>query len=64
MRCSRADPLEGPVRSVANLERLIVSEAQLGAALAVMRRRLSGLPPSSDPTAGPLSGVVRVVGWW
>jgi broad specificity phosphatase PhoE len=41
-----ADPLEGPVRSVANLERLIVSEAQLGAALGVMRRRLSGLPPT------------------
>ena len=41
----RADPLDGPVRTVANLERLSVSEAQLGAALAVMRRRLCGLPP-------------------
>jgi hypothetical protein len=41
----RADPLDGPVRTVANLERLTVSEAQLGAALAVMRRRLCGLPP-------------------
>jgi broad specificity phosphatase PhoE len=41
----RADPLDGPVRIVANLERLTVSEAQLGAALAVMRRRLCGLPP-------------------
>jgi broad specificity phosphatase PhoE len=40
-----ADPLDGPVRTVANLERLSVSEAQLGAALAVMRRRLCGLPP-------------------
>ena len=39
-----ADPLDGPVRTVANLERLTVSDAQLGAALAVMRRRLSGLP--------------------
>ena len=41
----RADPLEGPVLTVANLERLTVSEAQLAAALAVMRRRLCGLPP-------------------
>jgi probable phosphoglycerate mutase len=41
----RADPLAGPVRTVANLERLSVSEAQLGAALAVMQRRLCGLPP-------------------
>jgi probable phosphoglycerate mutase len=41
----RADPLEGPVRTVANLECLTVSEAQLAAALAVMRRRLCGLPP-------------------
>jgi broad specificity phosphatase PhoE len=41
----RADPLDGPVRTVANLERLSVSEAQLGAGLAVMRRRLGGLPP-------------------
>jgi broad specificity phosphatase PhoE len=40
-----ADPLEGPVRAVANLERLTVGEAELGAALAVMRRRLCGLPP-------------------
>ena len=40
-----ADPLDGPVRTVANLECLTVSEARLGAALAVMRRRLSGLPP-------------------
>jgi broad specificity phosphatase PhoE len=39
------DPLDGPVRSVANLERLCVGEARLAAALAVMRRRLSGLPP-------------------
>jgi len=37
-----ADPLDGPVRTVANLERLTVGEAHLGAALAVMRRRLSG----------------------
>jgi broad specificity phosphatase PhoE len=41
----RADPLDGPVRTVTNLERLTVSDAQLGAALGVMRRRLSGLPP-------------------
>jgi broad specificity phosphatase PhoE len=40
-----ADPLEGPVRTVANLERLSVGEPQLAAGLAVMRRRLSGLPP-------------------
>jgi broad specificity phosphatase PhoE len=40
-----ADPLAGPVRAVANLECLGVGEAQLGAALAVMRRRLCGLPP-------------------
>jgi broad specificity phosphatase PhoE len=38
------DPLEGPVRTVANLERFTVGEAQLGAGLAVMRRRLCGLP--------------------
>jgi broad specificity phosphatase PhoE len=42
----RTDPLDGPVRTVANLERLCVSEAQLGAGLAVMRRRLCGLPPA------------------
>jgi broad specificity phosphatase PhoE len=41
----RADPLDGPVRTVANLERLSVGEAQLGAAVAVMQRRLYGLPP-------------------
>jgi broad specificity phosphatase PhoE len=41
----RADPLDGPVRTVANLERLIVGESQLGAALAIMQRRLHGLPP-------------------
>jgi broad specificity phosphatase PhoE len=41
----RADPLDGPVRTIANLEVLRVSEAQLGAALAVMRRRVAGLPP-------------------
>jgi broad specificity phosphatase PhoE len=41
----RADPLDGPVRTVANLERLTVTEAQVGAGLAVMRRRLCGLPP-------------------
>jgi broad specificity phosphatase PhoE len=40
-----ADPLEGPIRTVANLERLSVGESQLAAGLAVMRRRLSGLPP-------------------
>ncbi len=39
------DPLGGPVRVVANLEQLTVGEAQIGAALAVMRRRLCGLPP-------------------
>jgi broad specificity phosphatase PhoE len=39
-----ADPLDGPVRTIANLELLQVSEAQLGAALAVMRRRLADLP--------------------
>jgi len=38
------DPLEGPVRTVANLERLSLGESQLAAGLAVMRRRLSGLP--------------------
>ena len=41
----RADPLDGPVRTVANLARVTVGEAQIGAALAVMRRRLGGLPP-------------------
>jgi probable phosphoglycerate mutase len=41
----QADPLEGPVRTVANLERLSVSQVQLAAALAVMRRRLAGLSP-------------------
>ena len=40
-----ADPLEGPARTVANLELLSLDEAQLGAGLAVMRRRRSGLPP-------------------
>jgi broad specificity phosphatase PhoE len=40
-----ADPLDGPVRTVANLERLSVGESQLAAGLAVMRRRLVGLPP-------------------
>jgi broad specificity phosphatase PhoE len=40
-----ADPLEGPVRAVANLERLTVGEAGLAPGLAVMRRRLAGLPP-------------------
>jgi broad specificity phosphatase PhoE len=40
-----ADPLAGPVRAVANLEQLVVGDAALGAALAVMRRRLCGLPP-------------------
>ena len=39
------DPLDGPVRTVANLERLTVGDEQLGAALAVIRRRLCGLPP-------------------
>ena len=41
----RADPLEGPIRSVTNLERLSVGESQLAAGLAVMRRRLASLPP-------------------
>jgi broad specificity phosphatase PhoE len=41
----RADPLDGPVRTIANLEVLTASEGQLGAALAVMRRRLARLPP-------------------
>jgi broad specificity phosphatase PhoE len=41
----RTDPLDGPVRTVGNLERLTVGDAQMGAALAVMRRRLCGLPP-------------------
>jgi broad specificity phosphatase PhoE len=40
-----ADPLAGPVLRVGNLERLNVSDAQLAAALAVMRRRLRDLPP-------------------
>jgi hypothetical protein len=40
-----ADPLDGQVRTVANLERLTVGEARLGAALAVMRRRLCGVAP-------------------
>jgi probable phosphoglycerate mutase len=39
-----ADPLEGPARTVANLELLSLGEAQLGAGLAVMRRRRCGLP--------------------
>jgi broad specificity phosphatase PhoE len=39
------DPLDGPVRAVANLEQLHVGDEQLGPAVAVMRRRLSGLPP-------------------
>jgi broad specificity phosphatase PhoE len=41
----RADPLDGPIRTAANLERLTVTEAELGAGLAVMRRSLCGLPP-------------------
>jgi probable phosphoglycerate mutase len=41
----RADPLEGPIRTVTNLERLSVGESQLAAGLAVMRRRLASLPP-------------------
>lgn len=40
-----ADPIDGPVRTVANLEHLSLGEPQLAAGLAVMRRRLSGLPP-------------------
>jgi ribonuclease H / adenosylcobalamin/alpha-ribazole phosphatase len=40
-----ADPLDGPVRAVANLECLCVGEPQLAAGLAVMRRRLACLPP-------------------
>jgi broad specificity phosphatase PhoE len=40
-----ADPIDGPVRTVANLERLSVGEPRLAAGLAEMRRRLSGLPP-------------------
>jgi len=40
-----ADPIDGPVRTVANLELLSVGEPQLAAGLAVLRRRLSGLPP-------------------
>jgi ribonuclease H / adenosylcobalamin/alpha-ribazole phosphatase len=40
-----ADPLDGPVRTVANLERLCLREESLAAGLAVMRRRLAGLPP-------------------
>ena len=39
-----ADPLEGPVRTIANLECLTLTEAQIGAALEVMRRRRAGLP--------------------
>jgi broad specificity phosphatase PhoE len=35
------DPLEGPVRTVANLERVSVSQSQLAVGLAVMRRRLA-----------------------
>jgi alpha-ribazole phosphatase len=42
----RADPLDGPVRTVANLERLTVTESELGAALAVMHRRGRDLPPT------------------
>jgi broad specificity phosphatase PhoE len=42
----RTDPLGGPVRAVPNLELLTVGEAHVGAALAVMRRRLCGLPPA------------------
>jgi probable phosphoglycerate mutase len=41
-----ADPLDGPVRTIANLERLTVTESQLGAALALMRRRQAALPPA------------------
>jgi broad specificity phosphatase PhoE len=41
----RSDPLDGPVRTVANLERVSLGESELAAALAVMRRRLCGLPP-------------------
>jgi probable phosphoglycerate mutase len=41
----RADPLEGPVRTVPNLACLRLGEAELGGALAVMLRRLAGLPP-------------------
>lgn len=41
-----ADPLDGPVRTVANLERLCLHQPPLAAGLAVMRRRLAGLPPA------------------
>jgi probable phosphoglycerate mutase len=41
-----ADPLEGPVRTVANLESWCIGEPLLAAGLAVMRRRLAGLPPA------------------
>jgi probable phosphoglycerate mutase len=41
----RADPLDGPVRTVANLERVTVTQSELGAALAVMHRRGCELPP-------------------
>jgi broad specificity phosphatase PhoE len=41
----RADPLDGPVRTIANLERVTVTQSELGAALAVMQRRRCGLPP-------------------
>jgi broad specificity phosphatase PhoE len=41
----RADPLDGPVLTIANLERLTVTESQLGAALAVLYRRRAALPP-------------------
>jgi broad specificity phosphatase PhoE len=37
------DPLDGPVRTIANLEVVRVGEDRLGAALAVMRRRVAGL---------------------
>ena len=42
-----ADPLEGPVRTVANLERVSVSQSQLAAGLAVMRRRFPAFRPST-----------------
>jgi probable phosphoglycerate mutase len=41
----RADPLDGPVRTIANLERVTLTEQEVGAALAVMHRRLCELPP-------------------
>ena len=61
----RADPLDGPVREVANLERLDRRPRRSSAPPSPSSGAASPATPSScGPPATRLSGVVRVVGWW